>query len=257
LAAPASGGRSGQRASMTCSRCSRCLGARASSFTSSDARRCCHARGGTRCPSTETSNPPRTRISTRVTHKGCSPQCPRARMRAPRSATAQHAIACQRPQPAHEARRRQPQIAADGRHERVDEDQRGHVDAQSVGDRRQQQAGTAVANEHHGSRGLCGGGTHGLRYVTPPRRACVPAKGTVRLRITTRSLPSAIAEARAARRRRSPAVGGAGEFPSARYEAPGGRAQRMPLGDVLKIFVVVVALSCAVISLLAPRADRC
>jgi hypothetical protein len=69
---------------MTCSRCSLCLGARTSSFTSSDARRCCHARAGTRRPSTDTSNPPRTRTSTRVTHQGCSPQCPQARMRAPR-----------------------------------------------------------------------------------------------------------------------------------------------------------------------------
>jgi hypothetical protein len=36
-----------------------------------------------------------------------------------------------------------------------------------------------------------------------------------------------------------------------------GERSGMPLGDVLKIFVVVVALSCTVISLLAPRADRC
>jgi hypothetical protein len=41
---------------------------------------------------------------------------------------------------------------------------------QGVGDHGQQQASAAVANEHHGSGGLCGGGTHGLRYVTPLRR---------------------------------------------------------------------------------------
>jgi hypothetical protein len=70
----------------------------------------------------------------------------------------------------HEARgasRRLP--LADGRNEST-KDERRHVDGQGVGDHGQQQASAAVANEHHGSGGLCGCGTHGLRYVTPLRR---------------------------------------------------------------------------------------
>jgi hypothetical protein len=65
---------------MTCSRCSRCRGARASSCTSSAARRCFHACAGTRRPLTETSNPPNTRISTRDTHQASSPRRPRTRI---------------------------------------------------------------------------------------------------------------------------------------------------------------------------------
>jgi hypothetical protein len=55
----------------------------------------------------------------------------------------------------------------------IDKDKRGDLDGQAVGDRGEQEAATAVADEDDGIQHARGGGAYGFRYVTPLRRGCV------------------------------------------------------------------------------------